>query len=209
VVCRSNDGVAHGTSIRQEFGIPSDAPIVGAICRLNPIKGVNYLVEAAGLLRDRFPEARFIVLGDGEIKPELTRRFKELGLESRAILTGFRTDTGRFLREFDVSVLPSLTEGLSNTVMESMAAGVPVVATRVGGTPEIVVDGVTGFLVEPRDVSGLANSIATLIEDRQFARRMGDAGRRHILEQFSIERAVGKLEDLYSGLLSPHGKQAA
>jgi glycosyltransferase involved in cell wall biosynthesis len=128
-------------------------------------------------------------------------RAQELGLGSNAIFAGFRTDTSRFLRGFDISVLPSLTEGLSNTLMESMAAGLPVVATRVGGTPEVVVDGTSGVLVKPGDASALAESLCRLINDRNAARRIGEAGRRRIAENFSMQRTVEQTENLYCELM--------
>jgi glycosyltransferase involved in cell wall biosynthesis len=199
--------VWEGPSIREEFGIPHDAPIVGAICRLTRVKGIEYLVEAAGIVHARHPNAYFVVLGDGERKTALIVRAKELGVMSRVIFTGFRTDTHRFLREFTISVLPSLTEGLSNTVMESMAAGVPVVATNVGGTPEIVSDGVTGLLVEPRSPQLLANALSTLLGNLEFAKRIGAAGKRHIVQEFSMEQAVRRTEALYAELLGTRNRR--
>ena len=198
-----------GPSTREELGIPHDAPIVGSICRLTAVKGVNYLVEAAGLLQSGHPEIRFVVLGDGECKPALMERVRQLGIESRFFFTGFRTDTHRFLRDFDISVLPSLTEGLSNTLMESMAAGLPVVATRVGGTPEIIWDDSMGLLVEPRDAGTLAGSISMLLENPDYARRLGEAGRRHILGHFSMDQTVYRTEALYAELLAPRARDTA
>jgi len=196
-------------SVRQEFDVPEDAPLIGAICRLTSVKGVDHLVDAAALLRTRHPNARFIILGDGECKQSLTERVRELGLQQHVIFPGFRTDTHRFLREFDMSVLPSLTEGLSNTLMESMAAGLPVIATRVGGTPEIVTDRSTGVLVDPQDPAALAKSISELIEHRDYARQLGEAGKRHILEHFSMEQTVRRTEALYAELIRPQSRRAA
>jgi glycosyltransferase involved in cell wall biosynthesis len=190
-----------GQSAREEFGIPVDAPVVGAICRINPIKGVNYLLEAAAVVRQRHPAARFMIVGDGGFRNALMQSASDLGVADRVIFTGFRTDIDRFIQAFDISVLPSLTEGMSNTLMESMAAGVPVVATRVGGTPEIVIDGVTGILVEPRDSQTLARSILKLLDDKAEAKRIGAAGQHRITEQFSLNRTVAATERLYCELL--------
>ena len=198
-----------GPSIREEFGIPYDAPIVGAICRLTRIKGIDYLVEAAGIVHARHPNAYFVVLGDGECKAELIQRATQLGIHSRIVFTGFRTDTARFLSAFTVSVLPSLTEGLSNTVMESMAAGVPVVATNVGGTPEILSDGVTGLLVKPKNATVLANAISTLLDNPEFARQLGQAGKKHIVQEFSMDQTVRRTEALYQELLAQPRRKAA
>src|SRR5262249_19751392 len=122
---------------RREFGISNDAPLIGAVCRLDPAKGVDYFLQAAAQVLERHPPARFMSVGDGDYKRELLAQAESLGIASQVVFTGFRTDALRLVRAFDVSVLPSLSEGLSNTLMESMAAGLPVVATRVGGTPEI------------------------------------------------------------------------
>jgi glycosyltransferase involved in cell wall biosynthesis len=105
------------------------------------------------------------------------------------------------LAAVNVSVLPSLSEGLSNSILESMAAGVPVVATAVGGTPELVEDGVTGYLVPPRDAAALAAAITRLLDDPTLARRLGEAGRRRVVERFSLAAMVGATERLYLGLL--------
>jgi glycosyltransferase involved in cell wall biosynthesis len=201
VVFRDLPQASDGPTVRQEFGISAQEPIVGAVCRLTRVKGVEYLVEAAGLLRSRHANAHFIILGDGESKPALMQRVKELGLASRFHFAGYRTDTQRFLREFDISILPSLTEGLSNTLMESMAAGLPVVATRVGGTPELVSHEQTGLLVNPQDAASLGQSISRLLDNPVFAQRLGAAGRSHILDHFSMEQSVSSTETLYSELL--------
>jgi glycosyltransferase involved in cell wall biosynthesis len=188
-------------SVREEFGIPADAPLIGAVCRLNPVKGVDYLIEAAALILKRHSNSRFMIVGDGDYKRYLAARAERLGIGQSITFAGFRTDALRLVRAFDVSVLPSLSEGLSNTLMESMSAGLPVVATRVGGASELVVDGVSGLLVEPRDAEGLADRICGLLENRDTARRLGDAARRRIVEEFSIERSVRQIEGLYCELI--------
>ena len=188
-------------SVREEFDIPADAPLIGAVCRLNPVKGVDYLIEAAALVLKRHSKARFMIVGDGDYKRYLVARAEKLGISQSIIFAGFRTDALRLVRAFDMSVLPSLSEGLSNTLMESMSAGLAVVATRVGGASELVVDGVSGLLVEPRDAAGLADRISSLIENRDTARRLGEAARRRIVEDFSIERSVRQIEGLYCELI--------
>jgi len=189
------------SSVRQEFGVSDHAPIVGSVCRLTDVKGVEYLLEAAVMIRRTHPEVRFMIVGDGSHRAVLEARSRELGLTSHVIFAGVRTDAARFLDEFAVAVLPSVTEGLSNTLLESMAAGLPVVATRVGGAPEVVMDGVNGILVPPRDAPALARAISKLVEDRAEARRLGEAARRRIAEQFSIEETVRQTERLYRELL--------
>src|SRR5205823_8186433 len=131
-----------------------------------------------------------------------------LGLGRRVIFTGLRLDIPELLSELTVSVLPSLSEGLSNVVLESMAAEVPVVATRVGGNPEAVEDGVSGLLVAPRDAGGLARAIRRVLDDRELAERLGRAGRQRIVEHFANEAAIHQTERLYERLLEErrHGR---
>ncbi len=198
--------------LRLEFGFPPGAPLVAVLSRLSRLKGVEYFLEAAATIATRFPEVRFAVVGEsrvaenGEIVQGAYRRELEayadrLGLKGRVAFTGVRLDVPELLAEMTVSVLPSLSEGLSNTILESMAAGVPVVATEVGGNPEAVQHGVTGLLVPPRDSEALARAIIALIENRDLATRLAQAGRQHIIERFSNIRMVHETERFYMGLL--------
>jgi glycosyltransferase involved in cell wall biosynthesis len=125
-----------------------------------------------------------------------------LGLQGRVVFTGMRSDVPSVLSAATVSVLPSLSEGLPNAILESMAAGLPVVATRVGGTPEAVQDGVTGLLVPPRDPAALVAALRAVIEDRELAARLGQAAKRRVTEWFSLERMVRRTEQLYDWLLA-------
>jgi glycosyltransferase involved in cell wall biosynthesis len=191
-------------SLRVELGLPPTSPIVAAFLRLNRLKGVEYFLEAAALLVKRFDEARFLIVGDSvseAYRDELEDYADRLGLGDRVVFAGFRSDVPALLSEVCVSVLPSLSEGLSNVLLEAMAAGVPVVATSVGGTPEVVEDGVTGLLVPPRDASALAQAIGSLLADPDRGRSIGHAGRLRVAEQFSLEATVRKTEDLYERLL--------
>lgn len=197
--------------LRAELGIPSDAPVIGVIARLTPVKGIEYLLDAAARLGNRFPTARYVIIGDtqfGESGPgpgyreRLGRQAGELGIANRVIFTGFRTDVAQLMAGMDLSVLPSLSEGLSNVLLESMSIGLPVVATRVGGNIEIVEDGVTGFLVPRRDPEALAETIGRLLEHPLEARRMGSAGRRRVRERFSVESMVADTAGLYESLVA-------
>ncbi len=200
--------------VREELGIPKDAPVVAMLARVNRLKGAEYFIEAAGAVATRFPDTRFLVIGDAllmtdgvvgpnaDYKRELEDLIRKHGLAGRVIFTGFRLDVPELLGEVTVSVHPSLSEALSNAVLESMAAGVPVVATRVGGTPEIIEDGVTGLLVPPRDSAALAHAICRALSDRGLAARMGHAGRRRIVEHFSLARMVRETEQLYADRLA-------
>jgi glycosyltransferase involved in cell wall biosynthesis len=198
---------AEGSSLRRELGLPDGAPVVAMLSRLSRMKGVEDFLDAAAQVAARFPDARFLVIG-GNIDPEgigyrreLESRAARLGLQQRIVFTGFRLDVPRLLSEVTVSVLPSLSEGLSNTILESMAAGVPVVATRVGGSPEALEDGVEGLLVPPRDVKALGQAIGWLLEHPEAARDVGRRARARIAREFSLERMVRETECLYTRLL--------
>jgi glycosyltransferase involved in cell wall biosynthesis len=197
-----------GGWLRQEFGLASDTRLIAVCSRLNAMKGLEYFLDAAAVVGRLRPDVRFLIVGgnghksDGTYQAELERYAASRGLETRVIFTGFRTDVARMLPEIDISVLPSLSEGLSNSLLEAMAAGVPVIATRVGGTPELVEDGTTGLLVPPRDSGALSQSMTLLLDNPQTARRIGAAGRSHVLSRFSIDKMVQDTQALYVKLLS-------
>ncbi len=200
--------------LRQDFGLPPGAPLVAVISRLIRMKGVEHFLEAAAVVARRVPDVWFLVVGewyrlarndaivrDDTYRHELERLAARLGLDGRIVFTGFRPDVPELLAEVAVCVLPSLGEGLPNAVLEAMAAGVPVVATRVGGIAEAVEDGVTGLLVPPRDASALARAIYGLLGDQTLAARFGAAGRERVVRHFSIERYVRDTAALYAQLL--------
>ena len=193
--------------LRTELGLPAATPLVGSVGRISKVKGLEHFLEAAAMLAPRFPDARFLVVGQAnadehEYENLLKVRADQLGLTGRVIFTGLRSDVPAVMASLTVSVMPSLNEALSNSLLESMAAGVPLVATRVGGTTEAVVDGVSGLLVEAGDSEALADSIARLLDDPPLARRLGRAARNTIEEQFSIERMVQATKALYQDLLA-------
>ena len=202
-----------GHGVREELGVPAGAPIVAMLSRLNGLKGVDDFLHAAARVAARVPDARFLLIGDGVVPQNgaivknrsycdaLQASAARLGLADRLVFTGFRMDVARLLSECQVSVLPSLSEGLSNTLLESMAAGVPVVATNVGGNPEVVQEGRTGFLVSTQNPEALADRICRVLEDRALAANFSEAGRRRVGEHFSIERMLRDTERLYEDLL--------
>jgi len=192
--------------LRHELGVPAHSPIVAVVSRLSRVKGLEYFLDAAACVAVREPAARFLVIGEGSFDEqdyhyELERYANRLGLADRVIFTGLRQDVPEILSDVAISVLPSLSEGFSNAVLESMAAGKPVIATRVGGNPEAVADGETGILVPPRDAGALARSMCQLLEDREAARRMGHAARQRVETEFSVEAMVRRTEQLYTTLL--------
>jgi L-malate glycosyltransferase len=194
---------------RREFGLPPEAPLVAAVCRLHWVKRLEDFLDAAAIVAARRPDVRFVVVGplDGSAEREsiaraLRRQAERLRIADRLVFTGSRSDVQRLLSEVAVSVLPSLTEGLSNTLLESMAAGVPVVATAVGGNPEIVEDGVTGLLVPPQSPALLAAAVGRLLDSPQLAARLGAAGQRRIQRDFGCDRMVHETRQLYLNLLA-------
>jgi L-malate glycosyltransferase len=207
-----------GAGLRHELGLSAGAPLVAMFARLGPLKGIEYFLEAAAQVAAGFPEVRFLVVGEGRIvedgvivdspyKRELERKAARLGLARRVVFTGFRLDVPELLAEVAVSVLPSLSEGLSNAVLESMAAGVPVVATRVGGTPEAIEDGVNGLLVPPRDAGAIARAVSRLLADAGWGTRLGQAARQRVVDRFSQEHMVRRTERFYLDLLDRRNRR--
>jgi glycosyltransferase involved in cell wall biosynthesis len=174
--------------------------VVVAAGRLSPEKGFDVLIDAAAeVLRDE-PTTGFVLFGEGSLRPKLERRVAELGLAGRFVLPGFRSDLDRLLPAADVVALPSFTEGLPNVALEASAAGVPVVATAVGGTPEVVADGETGLLVPAGDPDALAGALLTLLRDPAVRSRMVAAGRRRMRERFTFAAQAAAYLALFARL---------
>ena len=200
-------GPPAGERIRHELGLPRDCRLVILVSRLARLKGVEYFLEAAAMLRPRYPDVRFLIVGetsppDPGYLAALERMSDSLGVRDRVTFTGRRSDVPAVLSAATVAVMPSLNEALSNVLLESMAAGAPVVATRVGGTPEALQDGETGLLVPPGDATAIATAVSTLLDDRVLAARLGCAARAQIRKRFSVEQMVRATEDLYAELLA-------
>lgn len=201
---RVEDFPIEGTraSVAEEFGLDARAPIVGTVGRLSPQKAMEDVIEAAALVRRGFPDAHFLIIGDGERRAELERLALARGLGAHVRFTGYREDVPRLLAAMDVFVLSSLYEGMPFSILEAMAAARPVVATRVDGVPEVVVDGETGLLVPPREPQRLAEAIEHVLAHPQRAREMGRRGRERVRAHFSRERMVTTIEGLYRALLA-------
>lgn len=203
-----------GSQLRQELGLPADTLIVASVSRLSRAKGLEDLLEAISLLAVRHPNLRLVIVGEslttrqGKVVPDdeyltgLRERARQLGLGGRVIFTGYRSDIPSLLSQVTIAVQPSLSEGLSNTVLESMAAGAPLVATDVGGTSEVVTDGRTGLLVPPQDPPSLARAIGRLLDAPEIASQLGRAGRQFIEANLSMPRMVEATERLYVDLLA-------
>lgn len=171
--------------------------LVGLVGRLVPIKGVRFFVAAAEQVAGVIPHARFVIVGDGPERDALERQTREMGLDHRFAFLGWRRDLEWLYPDLDVVVLSSLNEGTPVSVIEAMAAGRPVVATRVGGVADVVQDGVTGLLVPPRDPSAMAGAIIRLLGDADERRRMGTAARRSVVSRFAAARMTCDMETLY------------
>jgi glycosyltransferase involved in cell wall biosynthesis len=184
----------------------SDRPetIVGAAGRLSPEKGFKHFVDAAALLAHEHEDARFVLFGEGPLRPALEGQIEERGLRGRFHLAGFRADLDKFYPHLDLLVLPSFTEGLPNVVLEAFAAGVPVVATAVGGTPEAVQEGVNGYLVQPGDATALAKRIADMLSNPAGRREMGVRGQKDVRQSFSFAQQGREYGQLFKRL-RPHG----
>jgi glycosyltransferase involved in cell wall biosynthesis len=187
-------------NIHAEFWLPTHAPIVGAVAALTQEKGHKYLIDAAALVVREVPDARFVILGEGELRPALERQVKELHLDKHVVLPGFRADILSFIRSFDVFVMSSLFEGLGTSLLDAMALSKPTVASDTGGIPEVVSHGETGLLVPPRDVRELSAAIVKLLKDPERRQQMGRAGLERVQRLFSadgmVERTVGVYRNL-------------
>jgi glycosyltransferase involved in cell wall biosynthesis len=184
------------------FWLPHGAPVVGNVAALAAHKGQRHLVAAAARVVREVPDARFLILGDGELRDALEKQIKELGLERHVLLAGFRPDALGLMKTFDLFVMSSITEGLGSAVLEAMACRKAVVATRAGGIPEAVEDGATGLLVPPHDEAALAAAIVRLLRDPALAAELASAGRRRVEDQFSVERMVAGTVAVYGTFLA-------
>lgn len=190
---------------RKALDLPDDAFVFGTIGRLHEQKGHTHLLEAAARIAAAQPKAVFLIAGYGPLEGELKARAEKLGLRDRVRFLGYRTDVAALLAAMDVFVLPSLWEGMSNAVLEAMAAGRPVIATAVDGNVDQVVDGETGLLVPPADAEALAEAMARLARDPQVARDMGRRGRERAERDFSLTRMTEAYVALYRKLLKERG----
>ncbi len=175
--------------------------VVGVAAVLEERKGHRFLLEAAGRLKSRGYRIYYRIAGEGSLRKTLEQTASQLGLKEDVELLGFVSDMPGFLTDVDIVVLPSLFEGLGVSVLEAMAAGKAVIASRVGGLPELIVEGTTGFLVEPGDVDGLAKAIAKLAGDRILIRDMGQKGKERLDKHFTLERMARENEAYYYNLL--------
>jgi glycosyltransferase involved in cell wall biosynthesis len=189
-----------GRDALRELGIPDGAPVVGNVAALTGHKDHKTLLAAAARVSTRVPDARFVIVGDGELRHELEALSRRLGLERRCLFAGFRGDLDRLIPAFTVFCLSSHMEGLGTSLLDAMAFGVPVVATAAGGIPEAVVDGVTGRVVPPRDADALAAALVDALDNPERRAAWGRAGRQRFEERFTADRMVDATLAVYGEL---------
>lgn len=187
--------------MRKELGIPESAPACGMLARLVHVKNPFLLLEVAEIVYREMPDALFFFVGDGPYLEDLRKDALKRGLQDVIRFTGYRKDPLDIVEALDVIVLTSLSEGLPVTLLEAMALRKPVVATRVGGVPEVVQDGVTGYLVPPGDALQFANALISLFQNPKLMREMGERGRKWVEENFSLSTMAEKTDNVYFEVL--------
>jgi glycosyltransferase involved in cell wall biosynthesis len=188
--------------LKEQLGLPCHAPVVGMIANLHPIKGYPDFLSAARSVINEICNTHFLIVGNGELRARLERAATDLGIKDNIHFLGERSDIPEILSIIDISVLSSLSEGFSNTILESMAMEKPVIATKVGGNPEAIVHGVNGFLVKPGASKDLGDAILKLLNEKDLAHSMGRYGRETVEKRFSQEKMIEKILGLYCKLLS-------
>lgn len=201
-VTAANDGRAE---TRRLMGVPPERFVVGWIGRMTGVKRTDDVLLAVRRLREQGVDACLCMVGDGPDRDHVERRAHDLGIMRHCLFLGYQDTVAPYYAAFDALVLPSGNEGTPVSAIEALAAGRPVVATRVGGVPDVVRDGTDGFLVEPGAIDDLADRLAKLAADPELARRMGAAGRERVLARYSVERLIDDVDRLYRSLLAAKG----
>ncbi len=188
-------------SFRKEWKIPAQAPVLGFVGQLDERKGLGVLLSAFELIRQRLPEARLVLAGEGPLREMIESAARERGWEENVVLAGFVDDVAAVMQAIDVLVLPSYWEGFGIVIIEAMACGRPVITTNLSSMPEIVEDGRTGYLIPPGEAQALAEHALTLLQDRALRERMGTAGRERAAQHFSHDMMIARLEALFTRAL--------
>jgi len=193
---------------RKDLGIQPDSLVVGFVGWLLPIKGVRFLVEAMAGVVQQHPKSLLLLVGKGEKEKELRKQAENLGLTDNIHFLGWCQDVEEIMTGFDLFVLPSLNEGMGRVLVEAMALGLPIVASSVGGIPDLVKNEQNGLLVPPADAAALARAISDLLEDKGKRKRMGEAGKR-MCRAYSAEAMMAQINDLYRSLLEVHSRPSS
>jgi glycosyltransferase involved in cell wall biosynthesis len=195
------ENVADGSYLRDEFAISKNTLVIGMVGALGPDKDHHNFLEAAAIVKRSVPDVRFLVVGEGELRAELERSLASRGLSEDVLLTGFRRDVLEITKILDIFVLSSYLEGMGTAILDAMAFAKPIVATQVGGIPEIVLQGENGFLVPPRDPNKLAEAILKLAKEPSLRHKMGSFGKEHV-RNFNVKKTIDQTEVMYSQLVS-------
>ncbi len=187
-------------AIKRKLGIPGKGLVIGTAGRFAAVKGHRYLIEAAVSIAEARPDTTFVFLGSGELLEELQNMAEKLGLKENVKFPGWRADVAEVMSVFDLFVLPSLNEGMGRVLVEAMALGKPVVASDVGGIPDLIIHGKNGYLVPPGDALSLSAAIGDLIEDPEKGRKMGENGKKRAVD-YSADAMVQKIDKLYRTVL--------
>ena len=191
--------------IRAELNVPNRAFLIGSIGRLHPQKGFSILLEAFALIQHQIPLARLLIVGDGDLREDLFTLSISLGIKNRTVFTGNLIDIPNILQAMDVFILTSLWEGIPLAILEAMAAKLPVIATSVGGIPEIIRDGENGILVPSENPQAIAEAISRYYYDPDLRKKLALAGHQRVRNDFSIESLIKQMQNLYERLLSEKG----
>ncbi len=194
------------TALKSSIGISSQEYVIGCVARLHPDKGLEDLLRAGAIIGGKFSSFRILLVGDGPQRAYLQELAHKLGIGQQVVFTGFRSDVDSLIQTFNLFVLPSLEEGFSLSIMEAMVFGIPVIATRVGGMPEIIISNKTGVLVPPHEPRILAREILRLIHNPGLAQKLGKAGELQVKNKFSFPQCLEQIENLYEGKISPFGR---
>jgi glycosyltransferase involved in cell wall biosynthesis len=197
-----SDGDGPRAETRRALGIPADRFVVGWIGRMTAVKRTDDVLLAVRSLRARGVDAVLCMVGDGPDRDALEQRAHELGIVRDSLFLGYQDEVASYYAAFDALILPSANEGTPVSAIEALASGRPVVATRVGGVPDVVRDGADGFLVQPGDVDAMAARLADLAADEPLRYRMGESGRASVHERYSVERLLNDVDRLYRDLLA-------
>ncbi|MCR4337678.1 MAG: glycosyltransferase family 4 protein, partial [Candidatus Omnitrophica bacterium] len=200
------NGIDEENSLKSTSTGSSSSPdgklTIACVANLRPIKGHRYLLEAISQVVKNFANVQLLLIGEDNMEGELQQLSQNWGIQNHVCFLGKRKDIPSLLQSVDLCVLPSLSEGMSNAILEYMRAGKAVVATRVGGNPELIEEGRTGLLVEAGSGEALANAINQLLADSDLRKRMGEAGRKRVEKLFSLERMVKEYDQLYRSIFT-------
>jgi glycosyltransferase involved in cell wall biosynthesis len=196
-------GAGPEPKLRAELGIPPAAPVVGKVARLFELKGHDLLLLAAEMILKQQPETRFLLVGDGNLRTELTAEIKARGMEKNFVFTGLVAPDAvpAYVAQMDVLVHLSLREGLPRAAVQALAAGKPVVGLNLDGTPEVVLDGQTGYVCEPGDTAAVAAAVIRLLEQPELRRKLGEAGQALVLREFDWRLMAERIEEQYYEVL--------